>query len=180
MLRMRTLRPTDVDLGSRPQGGDQQSWGQTAPGPVPTLGVVGAMGGALPSPPISWSPGCLLALLWWATLGPLEMQCQDAGGWRTRPCPGEACPQHSPESPGVAIVPLFTVGHTLVHVLVIANTQCTETGSRVSPRGTAFIKEFICREEARGVSSSYLSQDKRSLPNGWCGLVSIHHIDQGR
>lgn len=90
------------------------------------------------------------------TWGPLEMRCQDAGGWRTKPGPGEAWPQHSPESPGVTIVSLITVGHTLVHALVIANTQCTEIGSRLRPRSTALTKEFVYREETWEVSSHLL------------------------
>lgn len=77
---------------------------------------------------------------------------------RDRPCPDEAWPQHSPESPGIAIILLLRVGHTLVQAPVIASTQCTETGFRVGPRGTALTKEFICREETGGASSSYLCQ----------------------
>lgn len=61
---------------------------------------------------------------------------------------------HSPESPVVAVVSLFAVGGTLVLTLLVTNTQSTEIGSGVSPRGAALAEEFIWAE-GRGYVSAF-------------------------
>lgn len=82
----------------------------------------------------------------------------DAGPrrWRTnpRPCPGGAGAQHSPEGPGVAVVPLIAVGRTLVLARFVANAQRAEAGARVRPGGTALTKELACEEGTWAVSST--------------------------
>jgi hypothetical protein len=51
----------------------------------------------------------------------------------------------SPESPRVAIICFFIVGCTFAR----ANTQITETGIFLIPRGTALTEKFICVEDKR-------------------------------
>ena len=108
-----------------------------------------------------------------------------------RPYPGQARPQNSPKSPSVAKVPLTVVGHTLVLTLLVANAQCAETGLRVSPRGTALAKEFICGErprasalppgvETRGLSTQQAPQLGWVHPVAWDRqhtlAVTPHHV----
>ena len=52
------------------------------------------------------------------------------------------------------MVSLFAVGGTLILTLLVTNTQSTEIGSGVSPRGAALAEEFIWAE-GRGYISAF-------------------------